>query len=317
MLLGLDVGTSSLKAALYAPDGRLVARAAQGYATHTPQRGWAEQHPEDWWQAACTCIRALLAQPGVRAQDIAGIGIAGQSWAAVLVDEDGHALCPTPLWMDTRAQAQCGQANRALGQQRIYQTGMNALHPSYTLPKLLWYRAHHPQLLKKTHRVLQSNGYLVSRLTGQYTQDVSQGYGFAFFDMRTLRWDESCAARLASRRMCCRTSCPPSGGGACNAAAAATGLLAGTPVVAGGLDAACGTLGAGVVDAIKRRSRAARPGHEHLPGQAHGRPAADHQPACGARALAAAGRHGGRGRAAVAATGVCAAGYRTPPDLTG
>jgi xylulokinase len=262
MLLGLDVGTSSLKAALYAPDGRLVARVAQGYATHTPQRGWAEQHPEDWWQAACTCIRALLAQPGVRAQDIAGIGIAGQSWAAVLVDEDGHALCPTPLWMDTRAQAQCGQANRALGQQRIYQTGMNALHPSYTLPKLLWYRAHHPQLLKKTHRVLQSNGYLVSRLTGQYTQDVSQGYGFAFFDMRTLRWDEELrsAFGIPAHVLPDIVPCHQVAGHVTRQAAAATGLLAGTPVVAGGLDAACGTLGAGVVDAGQTQEQGGQAG---------------------------------------------------------
>lgn len=250
MLLGLDVGTSSLKAALFAPDGRLIARAVREYPTRTPRRGWAEQDANDWRRAARACIRELLARPNVAARDIAGIGVAGQSWAAVPVDAGGEPLCPSPMWMDTRAQAQCDEANARIGAGRVYDVGMNALNPSYTLPKLLWWNAHHPELLARADKVLQSNGFLVRWLTGRYTQDVSQGYGYACFDMRTLAWDDALRAAFGIDRRLLPdiVPCHQVAGHVTRGAAEETGLVPGTPVVAGGLDAACGTLGAGVIE---------------------------------------------------------------------
>lgn len=248
-LLGLDVGTSSLKAALFSTAGQMLARAAYSYPTYTPQRGWAEQEPEDWFAAAAHCIREILASPGAASMDIAGIGIAGQSWAAVPVDNTGKALCRTPLWMDTRAQPQCDQANRTIGSERIFAAAMNLLQPSYTLPKLLWYRAHQPHVLTRAAKVLQSNGFIVHRLTGAYTQDLSQGYGYAFFGARTLTWDHDLrrAFDIPECLLPDLMPCHAIAGRVTEEAARLTGLPAGTPVVAGGLDAACGTFGAGVV----------------------------------------------------------------------
>lgn len=248
-LLGLDVGTSSLKAALFSLDGRMLAGARHAYPTHTPQRGWAEQDAGDWWQAAVLCIKDILAAPGVQARDIAGIGIAGQSWAAVPVDKAGEALCRTPLWMDTRAQPHCDRANQTIGAERMFAVAGNPLQPSYTLPKLLWYQDHHPDVLTRANKVLQANSFIVHRLTGAYTQDLSQGYGYAFFDMRKLAWDHDLrrAFGIAEHLLPDLMPCHAIAGHVHGEAARLTGLVPGTPVVAGGLDAACGTFGAGVI----------------------------------------------------------------------
>lgn len=247
-LLGIDIGTSGTKAALFAPSGQVIAQAEAGYPVHYPKPGWAEQDPEDWWAAVCQAIQGLLPGAGVRPEDIAGIGVAGQSWAAVLMDVEGKALNRTPLWMDTRARDCCDEAIQALGEERFFSVGGNPLQPTYTLPKLLWYRRHHPELMDRAARVLQSNGFIVYRLTGQYSQDLSQGYGYAFFDMKAGEWDADLARAfgIAPALLPGLAACHQVVGRVTASAAAETGLCTGIPVVAGGLDAACGTLGAGV-----------------------------------------------------------------------
>jgi len=248
-LLGIDIGTSACKAALFEPSGRVCAQAQVAYAVDRPQPGWAQQHPDQWWQAAVEAIRQLLQTPGVAAKDIAGIGVDGQSWAAVLVDGQDQPLCPTPLWMDTRAASICEALRSTMDAQALFDLCGNPLQPSYTLPKLLWYRAHWPEVYAKATGVLQCNGYAVLRLTGRRTQDVSQGYGFQCFDMRAAAWDEASVRAFGIPRQWLPEPMP------CHAVAGyvtaeagrLTGLIPGTPVVAGGLDAACGTLGAGVL----------------------------------------------------------------------
>lgn len=248
-LLGIDIGTSACKAALFAPDGKAAAQSAQGYAVAYPAPGRVEQNPEDWWRALCAAVRSVLESSRVPPAEIAGVGVDGQSWSCILLDREGRVLCGDPIWMDTRAAGLCAEWNARPEAEELFSLCGNPLQPSYTTGKILWFKRHRPDLYRRTCRILQSNGYIVYRLTGAVTQDVSQGYGLHCFDMRRGAWDERAAdllgidlEKLPGLAPCCKVV------GTVHARAAEqTGLRRGTPVVAGGLDAACGALGAGVI----------------------------------------------------------------------
>ncbi len=248
-LLGIDIGTSACKVALFTPDGRVTAQRNAGYPVYYPQSGWAEQNPVDWWQAVCRATREALAAAEIAPSDIAGIGIDGQSWSAIAVDAGGTVLAPTPIWTDTRAQGICDDLRRQVGEEIVFACCGNPLQPMYTLPKILWYKQSLPQVYQRAVKILQSNSYIAYRLTGVMSQDLSQGYGLHCFDMRGGCWDTGlCTALGVDPRLLPDIVAPHRIiGGVSATAAAQTGLLAGTPVVAGGLDAACGTLGAGVL----------------------------------------------------------------------
>ena len=247
-LLGIDLGTSACKAALFTPDGAVVKQANAAYPVYYPHPGWAEQNPDEWWDGVCRAVREVLETSGINPAEIAGIGIDGQSWSAVAVDAEGKVLINNPIWMDSRSQDQCDRIAHTLGSDRVFNVCGNPLNPAYSLPKILWYKDEHPDVYAKTDKILQSNGFIAFRLTGEYSQDKSQGYGHACFDMRNAKWDYDFARDLGIRtdllpEVC---DCHQVIGRVTEKAAAETGLCAGTPVVAGGLDAACGTLGAGV-----------------------------------------------------------------------
>ena len=247
ILLGIDIGTSACKTAAFSENGRILAQAAEEYPTETPARGWAQQDPDLWWAAVCNTIKEVLEK--VPARDIAGIGIDGQSWSAIPVNKNGEVLCPTPIWMDTRASEICDRLKEEIGEDKLFSVSGNPLQPTYTLPKILWYKKHLPQVYNRTYKILQSNSFIAYRLTGEMTQDISQGYGLSCFNMEKGQWDTA---------LCAQAGIPPDIlpdlfpshriiGGVTESAAALTGLIPGTPVAAGGLDAACGTLGAGVI----------------------------------------------------------------------
>ncbi len=261
-LLGIDIGTSGLKAALFDEAGRVLLQATEAYPVYYPKPGWAEQDPEDWWKAACAAIRALLEGSGIGPADIAGVGIDGQSWSAVAVDKYGAALTRTPIWTDTRARAECDQIRLEIPEEEIFALSGNPLQPSYTLPKILWYKNNLPDVYARAEHILQSNSFLVERLTGKVTQDLSQGYGLCCFNMRTGRWDPDVARRVGVRPHLLPEIHPSHEviGRVTRDAAALTGLLAGTPVVAGALDAACGTLGAGVIESGQTQEQGGQAG---------------------------------------------------------
>ena len=110
-LLGIDIGTSACKIALFDREGRVLSAVTADYPVYYPRPGWAEQNPEEWWEAVCAAIKKALGQGGAAPEDIAGVGIDGQSWSAIAVDKDGHVLTNTPIWMDTRAQDICDAYN--------------------------------------------------------------------------------------------------------------------------------------------------------------------------------------------------------------
>lgn len=248
LLLGIDIGTSACKATAFALDGSVVAQATVPYDVYYSQPGFVEQNPDEWWQGVCAAVQQVMASGRFDRQQIAGVGIDGQSWSAIPVDKEGRALNNSPIWMDTRADAIARETTRRLGFERIFSVSGNPLEPTYSTAKILWFKRHMPELYANTHVFLQSNSYIAFKLTGRFTHDLSQGYGVHAFDMQTGRWDEALCDELGLDREKLPElfPCHEVIGMVTRAASELTGLAAGTPVVGGGLDACCGTLGAGV-----------------------------------------------------------------------
>lgn len=261
-LLGIDIGTSACKIALFSKDGKVEAAASGEYKVYYPKTGWAEQNPDEWWEAVSDTIRKVLKSSRVSPAEIAGVGIDGQSWSAIAIDKKGKVLTNTPIWMDTRAQSICDRVNEEIGADRIFELCGNMLQPSYTTAKILWYKENLPEVYAKTDKILQSNSFIAYRLTGRITQDISQGYGLHCFNMRTGQWDEEMCEALGIPMSFLPeiVPCHEIIGTVTEEAAEKTGLMAGTPVAAGGLDAACGTLGAGVVHAGETQEQGGQAG---------------------------------------------------------
>ena len=247
-LLGIDIGTSACKVAVFDEDGKVLAQANRPYRVYYPQNGWAEQNPEEWWEAICDAVREALSEESVSAEQIKGIGVDGQSWSAIPVDENGSVLHNTPIWMDTRARHLCEKVKKEIGADEIFRVAGNDFLPSYVTPKLLWFKEERPEVFQKTHKFLQSNSYIVMKLTGEMSQEYSQCYGIHFFHMEKPSYDMALAEKmgLSPDMMPKLYGCDEIVGSVTEEAAKKTGRKAGTPVVAGGLDAACGALGAGV-----------------------------------------------------------------------
>lgn len=262
LLLGIDVGTSSCKVAFFQKDGRVEASGSGKYPLYHPRPGWAEQDPMDWWKAVCQVIKGLIEEKGIRPSDVKGIGVDGMSWAAVALDSEGRVLARNPLWMDTRANEICSRIRREQGEDKIFQVSGNPLQPFYTTGKILWYQEEMPEMYGKIDKVLQCNSFLVYCLTGKATQDVSQGYGLHCFDMRRGVWDKDMREQLGISDDCLPDifPCHQVVGAVTKKAARLTGLLEGTPVVAGGLDAACGALGAGVLESGETQEQGGQAG---------------------------------------------------------
>lgn len=247
-LLGIDIGTSACKITVFSEDGVPLATSNQPYNVYYPHPGYVEQSPNEWWTAICSGIKEVLSSDKVDSSQIAGIGVDGQSWSCIPVDRLGNVLFNTPIWMDTRAADICTRYKNLIGEDKIFDVAGNDFLPSYTTPKIIWFKENYPEIYRNTSFFLQSNSYIVYKLTGKFSQDLSQGYGIHFFNMSTLTYDESLADEFGidSNLLPELYQCDQIVGKVTNEAAILTGLIAGTPVVAGGLDAACGSLGAGV-----------------------------------------------------------------------
>jgi xylulokinase len=250
-LLGMDIGTSSAKLTLFTPDGEVMFQGTEAYPTLYPHVDYAEQNPHHWWQAICAILKNMFEATRVLPHDIRAIGVAGQSGAVVPLDSHGNTLGQAMIWLDRRSVDACTQLNRTIGEEAIFRVSGNPMAPSYCTGKLVWLQEHEPERYERTAMFLQSNSYIVYKLTDVASQDVSQGNGYHFFHIGYKQWEPSLAHAMGIdlERFPPIMECAQVVGVVTAAAAAATGLAIGTPVVAGGLDAACATLGAGAVRA--------------------------------------------------------------------
>lgn len=261
-LLGIDIGTSACKVAIFNRQGEVIASASGEYPVYYPQSGYAEQNPQEWWEVVCTTIKAVLLKSGIDNEEIAAVGVDGQSWSAIAIDKEGNVLTNTPIWMDTRADDICKRLNQELGEDAVFDLAGNSLQASYTTAKILWYKENLPDIYSQIYKILQSNSFIVYRLTGILSQDKSQGYGLHCFDMHTGAWNEDMCKRLGIPLDFLPDiyDCHQVVGQVTESAASQCGLAQGTPVVAGGLDAACGTLGAGVIHPYETQEQGGQAG---------------------------------------------------------
>lgn len=247
-VLTIDQGTSSLKTALWREDGIVVAEAAEAYELARPSPTWAEIDPDRWWTALCATVHAVLARASVSADEVACVALDGIGWTLVPADAALRPVCPAMTWLDRRAEAEAGTLRARPDAARLVDLAANPLDAAYLTPKIAWLAGHRRDAWDATRWLLTASGWLVARLTGEVTCDLTQAYGLHCFDIRRERWDEDAAASLGIPP----EKLPPLhraghlAGGLTAAAAGETGLTAGIPVLVGGLDAAMAALGGGV-----------------------------------------------------------------------
>jgi xylulokinase len=248
-LLGIDVGTTGVRAGIFDEQGSLLAEASEPCPHSAPAAGRAEANADDWW----TAVRGVCARLADRESlaRVDAVAVTGQAPTAVLVDGAGQPLRPAILWLDVRADAEARALDATLGPGRAEALGGNRMHAYYLGPKLAWLRAHEPETLDRAAFVLQSHAFIALRLTGEAACDASTAMLCSpLFDAHAGRWsDEGARAVGVATSMLPRiTRAHDVLGAVTREGAAATGLPEGTPVVAGGGDFAASALGAGVVD---------------------------------------------------------------------
>ncbi len=186
-LLGLDVGTSGVKGVAIDADGRVLATAASEYGLSTPQPGFAEQDPEDWWRAAQEVLAQLPEGP---------VGLTGQMHGLVVLGADDRVLRPAILWNDQRTTAECAEIERRVGIDRLIELTGNRALTGFTAPKLLWLRAHEPEVYARIRHVLLPKDYVRFRLTGERRTDAADASGTLLFDVANRRWSEEVCGLL-------------------------------------------------------------------------------------------------------------------------
>ncbi|MBN8594174.1 MAG: hypothetical protein J0M33_20635 [Anaerolineae bacterium] len=247
LLLGIDVGTTNVKAILATPEGRVVAQATEGYPLLTPRPGWVEQNPADWWQGTASVSRRVMALAEAAPEQVKAIGLSGQGAAAVLVDAAGEPVRPGIIWMDARSEAECGWMRATCGPEILRINGKQP-GPYNMDPKLRWLATHEPESLRKAAYSLTTTGYVTLKLTGEAVLNVSDASIPFAFDQAACDWsDELISCFGIERRLYPRVAaCEDVIGGLRAEAAEAMGLRAGTPVIAGGEDTSAAGLAVGV-----------------------------------------------------------------------
>ena len=249
-LLGIDVGTGGTRALVIDERGIVISAATEDHQPFTsPQIGWAEQDPRDWWRACGVAVRKALGKGQLRGDQIGCVGFSGQMHGAVLLDEYDRVVRPALIWCDVRTDKQCQDLTARIGAERLIQLTCNPALTNFTLTKCLWVRENEPENWNKVRSLVLPKDYVRFELTGERATDVADASGTLLLDVANRRWsneilqlvqmDESLLPRLyESPEICGRISV---------AGAAATGLQKGTPVVAGAGDQAAGAIGMGVV----------------------------------------------------------------------
>jgi xylulokinase len=251
MWLGIDIGTGGSRALLVDQRGAVRAGFTAPHEDMRMERPlWAEQRPENWWDAAVIAIRGVLSQAGVAGSQVQGIGLSGQMHGLVILDGAGAVIRPALIWCDQRSQPQVDAVNATIGRENVLRSIANPVLTGFTLPKLLWVRDHEPHHFARARKMLLPKDYVRFRLTGEFATEVSDASGTALFDVVNRRWSFGMMDGLGLDRAilpACYESSEVSGKITVRVAEL-TGLAAGTPVVGGGGDQAASAVGNGIVE---------------------------------------------------------------------
>ena len=251
MFLGIDVGTGGTRAVLVDREGHVVASASSEHAPIRSEHiGWAEQEPEDWWRAAREAVSAVVAEATKAGWEIQAVGLTGQMHGCVMLNAEGKVLRPALIWCDQRTQPECEWLEDKIGRERLIELTCNPALPNFTLTKLLWVRAHQPEIYGQIAHVMCPKDYVRYKMTGEFAIDMQEASGTLLLDVTHRRWSREVAEAAGvpmewlpklfeGPEICARIS---------EAGAEATGLKRGTPVVAGAGDQGAGAVGMGIVE---------------------------------------------------------------------
>ncbi|MBQ8162740.1 MAG: xylulokinase [Clostridia bacterium] len=239
-LIGIDIGTSGTKTVLFDENGNNVRQMTVEYPMSQPKNGWAEQDPEDWYNAVLKTLKYV--SEGV--DNISGIGFSGQMHGLVMLDEDGNVIRPSIIWCDQRTGKECDEITALVGKERLVEITANPALTGFTASKILWVRNNEPENYKKCKHILLPKDYIRYRLTGVFATDVSDASGMQLLDVPKRDWSDEVLEKLdIDKSLLARVyeSCEVTG------YVKGIGILEGVPVVAGAGDNAAAAVGSGTV----------------------------------------------------------------------
>jgi len=247
--IGIDIGTTTIKCVLFADQLNSVAEASKEYSVFVQNGTWVQQKADDWWNIVVATIQSVLQQSKIDPAQIKGIGVSCQTPTFLALDKAGHPLHDGIIWMDRRADAECQELAQKVSPKRIFEITGNHWDSFYLAPKILWFKKNHPEQTKKIHKLLQCNGYINYKLTGNYSVDRSNASVTLLYDIHKADWSDEILTAIGIDR----DILPPIKNGdevigfVSASAAHETGLAEGIPVIAGTVDAVAGAMEAGVI----------------------------------------------------------------------
>jgi xylulokinase len=249
-LLGLDIGTSGTKTALFDEYGNTIKTATYGYELFQPKAGWAEQEPDAWWEACVNGIKTVIEKSKVSPKDIKGIGLSGQMHGLVLVDKDYKVIRNSIIWCDQRTEKECNYMTEVIGKEKLIKITGNPALTGFTLSKLLWVRNNEPLNYKKIYKILLPKDYIRLKLTNVFATEVSDASGMQMLDINTRNWSEEILEKLnIDKNILAEVyESVVVSGHVTEEASRLTNLAVGTPVVGGAGDQAAGAVGNGIVN---------------------------------------------------------------------
>ena len=196
-ILGIDVGTSSVKCIIIDEDGRIVSSYTDNYPIYTPKAGWSEQKPQDWWEATKKAIRNTIKKDSIIASRISALGVSGQMHGLVALDEEDNVIRPAILWNDQRTQIECKEITEiAGGLKGLLNYTNNKMLTGYTGGKLVWLKKHEPENYKKMSLFLMPKDYIRFKMTGEKATEVSDASGTGLFDVKNRKWSVALIKKL-------------------------------------------------------------------------------------------------------------------------
>ncbi|MEK9773402.1 MAG: xylulokinase [Opitutae bacterium] len=246
--IGIDVGTSSIKALLVDPTGNVLATSNPEYPFQTPAPLCAETDPDVWWDATCKAIRELLAVTDPEL--VSGIGLTGQMHGLVLIDEKGAPLRPCIMWNDQRSFQECEEMTEIIGAAEVLRITGNPVLAGFTAPKLRWVEKNEPEIFAKISKVLLPKDFIRYRLTGEFFSEMSDASGTSMLNVGERKWSEEILEAMgwSISWLPELTESTVASAKISSDASARTGLIVNTPVVAGGGDQAAQAVGCGIVE---------------------------------------------------------------------
>lgn len=247
-LMGIDLGTSSLKTLIINEEGEVKAASARDYQFASPYSGYAEHDPEEWWDACCITIKEAIEKGSINPQEIAGVSFSGQMHGAVLLDKNKEVVRPAILHCDARSSKQVTYMKEKLGTEQVKDLVMNPIYSGFLLPSLLWVRDNEPENYERVRYVCLPKDYIKFKMTGEITSDYSDASATLAFDIKNGKWSKEILeifnVPIEIFPPCFNTD--EAVGTICKEAAKKTGMDVKTVVVAGGGDQVMQGIGNGI-----------------------------------------------------------------------